>query len=50
MKKTEVLKIINKLPEESVYCDEWVSAYSETLGGIELHLSRIEPREVVICT
>jgi hypothetical protein len=46
----KALEAVNKLPNTSVYCDQWVSAYSERLGEIECHLSEVEPREVMVCT
>lgn len=49
-KTLKAIKVVNELENTSVYCDQWVSTYSQELGEIELHLSEVEPREVMICT
>ena len=50
MRNKSILKAINELEDTAIYCDQWVSAYSEQFGEIELHVSEAEPREVMICT
>jgi hypothetical protein len=49
-KKTlKALELINKLSNDSVYCDGWVTVLCKELGEIvELHLS--DELEVMICT
>jgi hypothetical protein len=45
-----VVELINKLSNDSVYCDGWITVLCKELGEIvELHLSD-EPREVMVCT
>jgi hypothetical protein len=47
----KALELINKLSNDSVYCDGWTTVHCPQLGEIvELHLSEIESREVMICT
>ena len=50
MRNKSILEMINELEDTAIYCDQWVSAYSEQFGEIELHVSEAEPREVMICT
>ena len=45
------LELINKLSNDNVYCDGWVTVLCKELGEIvELHLTEIESREVMVCT
>ena len=50
MRNKSILEAINKLEDTAIYCDQWVSAYSERFGELELHLSEVEQREIMICT
>ena len=52
MRKNElnIIEAVNKLEDTAIYCDQWVSAYSEKFGELELHLSEVESREIMICT
>ena len=50
MRNKSILEMINELEDTAIYCDQWVSAYSEQFGEIELHLSEVEQREIMICT
>jgi hypothetical protein len=49
MRNKSIIQAINKLEDTAIYCDQWVSAYCERFGEIELHLSEVES-EVMICT
>ena len=46
-KSIQIIQAVNKLEDTAIYCDQWVSAYCDKLGEVELHLSEVKQRDVL---